>query len=113
MLWFGKAIKDEYRGTTINAVCSQVDIPLTLLRQLHLPTSITVGVDIFNPTTEKFAAFETQWGMNWIRENHFLRYDGFKDYFYPTENENDSLLNKEKLYLKSYLQVLYDEYINY
>ncbi|HRT12992.1 MAG TPA: sulfatase-like hydrolase/transferase [Bacteroidales bacterium] len=114
MLWFGKAIKDEYRGTTINAVCSQVDIPLTLLRQLHLPTEhYRWSLDIFNPTTEKFAAFETQWGMNWIRENHFLRYDGFKDYFYPTENENDSLLNKEKLYLKSYLQVLYDEYINY
>ena len=71
------------------------------------------SLDIFNPNTEEFAAFETSWGLNWIRKDLFLRYDGFQDYFYPSSFENDSIKNREKLYGKSYLQILYQQYLDF
>ncbi len=114
MLWFGEVLKDEYRGTTVDKLCSQVDIPLTILKQLQISTdAYEWSLDIFNPNTEEFAAFETSWGLNWIRKEQFLRYDGFQNYFYPSSFENDSIKNREQLYGKSYLQILYQQYLDF
>ncbi|MFA7672119.1 MAG: LTA synthase family protein [Sphaerochaetaceae bacterium] len=114
MLWVGGAIAEEYRGTTYEKLASQVDIPKTLLHQLHLSAdNYQWSNDIFNPYTQEFAAFETLQGINWIRKDIFLRYDGFKNYFYPTTFAEDSILQQEQLYTKAFLQQLYQQYLDF
>lgn len=115
MLWVGGAVKESFRGTTNDKLASQVDLPKTLLLQLQMSAiHYDWGNDMFNPYTHEFSAFETQWGLNWIRKELFLRYDAFKDYFYPTATDvNDSILLQEQQYHRAYLQKLYQQYLDF
>jgi len=114
MLWLGGALKNEFRGKQIDKLCSQIDIPYTILRQLDINSdSYKWSNNILNPNSGQFVPVETTVGLNWIRPNGFIFYDGFKNESKVSGFENDSVRNQEILYNKAFLQYLYETYLNY
>ncbi len=112
MLFYGEVIKDEMRGSELARLSSQTDIPVTLLSQLNLGTEeFTWSHDLFNPYSPEFAFYEATNGLGWIRnDGHFVwhRSYGYLEMEIP-EAHKDSLIKEGK----SYLQVLFREFMEY
>lgn len=62
VLFWGGALKDEYVGTVINKIGSQVDVAKTLLNQLGLNTKeLNWSKDLLNPNTKEWAIITTSY----------------------------------------------------
>ena len=113
MLWCGGALKDEYRGATVDKYCSHIDISKTILKQLGFTTSQYIwSQDIMNPYAKSATPVEIPNGLGWISSEGYIRYDGQWKTF-PTINgyEDSTSLNTAKTALSAYLQVLYQRYL--
>ncbi|MDR1416776.1 MAG: LTA synthase family protein [Prevotellaceae bacterium] len=112
MLFYGEALKPEFRGKRISHLAAQIDLPKTLLRQLGIDaTPFTWSKDILNPYTENFA---------WAEENigpGYKRPEGSFVYSFDTH----SFINKDlpasdsaRIFREgtAYLQVLFQEFID-
>jgi phosphoglycerol transferase MdoB-like AlkP superfamily enzyme len=113
MLFFGNAIKKEWRGRQFNRVSSQTDIAGTLLPQLGLKaTEFHWSKNLFNPYTGEFAYFEVQIGCGWIRPDGFLAWDHtagrFEQNTFP-DNVKEQRIREGK----SYLEVLFQQFMDY
>jgi len=114
MLFVGDVIKPELRGTLINRFANQSDLATTLLKQLELDASdFHWSRNLFNPYTKQYSYFSFEEGLGWIRPEagHFT-YDARVDHFFEMtipESLQDSIVKEGK----SYLQVLFREYMNY
>ena len=113
MLWLGGALKEEWRGTTVDKLCSYVDLPLTLLKQLGMETSdFSWSNDIFNPYTQQFAPFLNQLGLGWITPQGSFSYDASNGQLYECTIAEEETKQRELLRAKAYLQVLYQRYLD-
>jgi phosphoglycerol transferase MdoB-like AlkP superfamily enzyme len=67
LLFFGDAIKPEYRGTHITKLGNQVDIATTLLTQMGLPhKEFKWSKNLLNPYSKEFAFFDWDNGMGFM-----------------------------------------------
>ncbi|MCP4910996.1 MAG: LTA synthase family protein [Bacteroidetes bacterium] len=113
MLLFGDVLKEEFRGTQMDRISSQTDIPVTLLQQLGLNAlEFTWSRNLFNPTTPEFAFYESDDGVGWITP------DGYFVYSNRTGDLMEITLNnqiKDSVIMdgKSYLQVLFQQFMDY
>lgn len=111
MLFYGKVIREEYRGTTWDKMGNQHDIPATLLAQIDLPANqFPWSKDLFNPYVADFAYFSNEDGAGWIRPDGYFSFDQNSRYFYflePSEQRKDTLI----LEGKAYLQEVFREYL--
>ena len=113
LLIVGGALGDEYVGKKNNKICSNVDITTTILKQLNLSSEeFPWSKNIFNPYSPEFAYFELNEGFGWKTSSGEIVVN-IKDGFNYVEKATDS--EKEKLDLegRSYLQVLFDEFMGY
>jgi len=112
MLITGGALKKEYKGKKYDKICSQTDISTTVLKQLKMDASpFPWSKNLFNPYTKEFAYFELIQGYGYIQPEGFISYYHFSNQVLSTTLP-DSL---QKTALKdggSYLQVLFQEYID-
>lgn len=112
LLLYGDVLKEEYKGKQMDDIASQVDIPKTILTQLEVDASdFKWSKNLFNPNIQHFASISFEEGIGWIRPEGFLFYDGPKNRMMNTnlpKTEQDSLLMEGK----SYLQVLFQEYLD-
>ncbi|MEN8225277.1 MAG: LTA synthase family protein [Bacteroidota bacterium] len=112
MLLYGNVIKEEYRGTHLDKLASQTDIPVTILKQLGMETSEYYwSRDLFNPYSPDFVFYEATNGVGWIRPyGHFVwdKNVGFREKEVP-EEKSEILIEEGK----AYLQVLFREFIDY
>ena len=114
MLFYGEVIKPEHRGTTVKNFANQSDMATTLLKQMNLDASeFHWSRNLFNPNTQQFAYFSFEEGLGWIRppSGHFTydaRINHFNEMSIP-EISKDSIIREGK----SYLQILFDEYMSY
>ena len=114
MMFLGGALKDEYKGTRHNKIASQTDLTKTLLNQLNFESNeFKWSKDLFNPYTPEFAYFEINQGFGWIRDDGYLSYDKFSDRLYHNTYSDSLLLQQRLVEGQSYLQVLFQEYIDY
>ncbi len=114
MMFLGGALKQEYKGTTYNKVCSQTDLTKTLLNQLGFNSNeFKWSKDLFNPYTPEFAYFELNQGFGWIRNDGYLSYDKFSKQFFNKTYTDSLLLQKRLTEGQAYLQILFQEYIDY
>ena len=111
MLFFGKVIGEEFRGTTWRTMGNQHDIPATLLAQLGLPSlQFHWSKNLFNPYVAEFAYFTNEDGAGWIRPDGYFSFDKNIPYFYffePSEKRQDTLIQEGK----AYLQEVFKEYL--
>ncbi len=114
MMFFGDVIKPEYRGYKYEKLASQVDIAKTLLHQLDLDASpFKWSRDLFKSGGEEFAYYTFIDGVGWIRKNeYYVWHHQLKRVFYQVADSEASALKMEKE-SKSFLQVLFDEYLQY
>ncbi len=113
LLILGDVIKEEFKGTRVSRICSHIDIPSTLLHQLDISSEdFTWSRNLFNPTTGEFAFYEATEGIGWISpDGYFIYHRQMDDYF-----KKDITSDKEEQVIKegkAYLQVLFQEYIDY
>lgn len=114
LLLVGEPLEKAYRDSTYDKLCSQVDIPATLLNQLKLDASaFKWSKNLFNPTSKEFAYYGFNDGLGWMRPDSFFVYHkGLDKYLFeqrPGFSDHPQMLRQGY----SYLQVLFDEYLNY
>ena len=114
MMFWGNAVKDEYKGYRYKKICSQLDIASTLLNQLGVSAErYEWSKNLFNPHAPSFAAYECFDGLGWIRPGQYLVYSHSNKNF-PYEKTNSpaekARLEKEG---KSFLQTMFQQYTDY
>ena len=111
MLFYGEVIKEEFRGLKVNRLSNQMDLATTLLNQLRLDsTPFKWSRDLFNPYSPEFAYYSFEEGLGWISQNGHFVYDARVDH-YNEDTVPDELKEKTKKQGKSFLQVLFEEYM--
>jgi len=113
LLITGGALAEEYRGKQNNKLCSNVDVTTTLLKQLGLSANdFFWSKDIFNPYSPEFVYFELNDGFGWKRTYGEEVFSIKNNHNYVQKVSEDK---KEELNLegRAYLQVLFDEFMEY
>lgn len=111
LLFYGNAIREEFRGTRCHALGNQHDLAATLLSQLGLPSgAFRYSKDLLNPSCPQFAYYTTEDGVGWIRPNSYFTYDKGPDFYYWWTDPNlpDSVRQEGK----AYLQTVFGEYMS-
>lgn len=110
LLFVGGALKEEWRGKTIDKVVSQLDIVSTLLHQMHLPPErYKWSRNIFNPYTPSSAYYVFYDGGGYVNDTG---YSGI-NFKYPksviTNMEDSSLVKRYNAKAASFYQLVYEE----
>jgi phosphoglycerol transferase MdoB-like AlkP superfamily enzyme len=117
LLFFGGAIKDEYRGKHVIKLGSQTDIAATVLAQLDLPyrQQFRWSKDLLNPTSKSFAFFDWDNGFGFMLPEQSVSYDnlGGEVIYTKHPNANKAVNEKALLYGKAYLQQVFTDYMAY
>ncbi len=112
LLFFGEVLKKEFQGKKINTFANQSDLATTLLKQLDLDTQpFKWSRNLFNPYYPEFAYYSFEEGMGWVtRSGHFV-YEPRIDHYHE-ETLKEPLKDSIRQDGKSYLQTLFNEYMN-
>lgn len=102
MIWSGGAVKES---VNIEKVCSQADVAVTLLNQLHINTTDFIfSKDVINPTSKEFAFYSFPNGFGLASDKGKVIYnDDVKKVILEQGLATDTLL----LQGKAFLQYLY------
>jgi len=113
MLFYGDVIKPEYRGYKCDHLGGHHDLAATLLHQLNLDAKpFRWSIDLLNPKSPAYGYFSFEEGVGWVRKSGYFAYDERMKHYYQLRlpaNEKDSILKEGK----SFLQVLFDDYMHY
>lgn len=113
LLFYGNVIIDNFKGSKISNVTSQNDLATTILKQMDLNAEeFKWSRNLFNPGVKEFAYFEANDGVGWITQNGFYTYLHKNNSHFQIqlpEEMKDSIVDDGK----AYLQVLFQEYIDY
>ena len=113
MLFYGDVLKSEYRGYKCNKLGGHHDLAATLLHQLNLDSSpFKWSIDLLNPTSPEYGYYSFEEGLGWVRKSGYFSYDERMKHYHQMKlapSEKDSLIKEGK----SYLQVLFDDYMHY
>jgi len=114
MLFYGNVIKDEFKGKPYNKLCTQTDFPKTLMKQLDMNSDdLFWSNDLYTPTRNQYAFHTFNDGVGWITPSGIYGYD----HTLKTVIEKNIWVKRAEPRLekeaKSYLQVLFDEYLAY
>lgn len=115
MFWTGGALRQEYKGQTVETLCQQTDIAATLLAQIGVSSAeLPYSHDIFNPQAPHFAfyAWPDGFGMlmpdcTYIQDNNYDGH-GLEGYWDPKFHDfgtNDPEGKAQRLG-KAYLQTV-------
>lgn len=75
LLFWGPALEDSYKGKRQENICSQADIPTTLLYQMKIDSKeYQWSRDMMNPKVIPFAFHTVIRGYGWVSENGNLTY---------------------------------------
>ncbi|MBW4889930.1 sulfatase-like hydrolase/transferase [Mucilaginibacter sp. HMF5004] len=117
LLFFGGAIKDEYRGKHVIKLGNQTDIAATVLAQMDIPyrAYFRWSKDLLNPTSQPFAFFDWDNGFGFMTPQQAISFDNLgKEVIYTKHPNVPKAVNEKKLlYGKAYLQQVFTEYMAY
>jgi phosphoglycerol transferase MdoB-like AlkP superfamily enzyme len=106
MLWIGGAMSAH--GITIDKTGSQVDIALTLLRQLGLEEDYPFAKDLLTEGSHSFAFYTFNEGFGFITDSSKYIYDHKAGTSVLEEGKDPETAGR---FGKAYLQVLYDDFL--
>jgi len=114
LIFFGDAIREEYRGKRIDKLGSQVDLVATLYRQLGMKSNrYTWSRDLLDTNTKPFAFFS--WANGWgVLDDHCaVSFDHVGKVISYTAG-NDSSCEKQLFKRgQAYMQDVYQQYLDY
>ncbi|WP_299568099.1 LTA synthase family protein [uncultured Pedobacter sp.] len=114
LIFYGDVIKEEFRGKDFNQTGSQLDLSATLLAQLKINSKeFKWSKNLLNPYYRHFAYFSWDNGFGFIENGHTVTFDNFGKSILYNSNPEDAKKTNEILTLgKSYLQSVYQQFIN-
>lgn len=114
LIFYGDVIKEEFRGKVYNKTGSQQDLPATLLAQLNIKANnFKWSKNLLNPYTRNFAYFSWDDGFGFIENGHTVTFDNVgKSVLHNSKAEDATQTNKNIINGKSYLQSVYQQFIN-
>ena len=114
LIFYGDVIKEEFRGKIFNKTGSQQDLPATLLAQLNINIdSFKWSKNLLNPYAKNFAYFSWDDGFGFIENGHAVTFDNVgKSVLHNSKAEDATQTNKNIINGKSYLQSVYQQFIN-
>jgi phosphoglycerol transferase MdoB-like AlkP superfamily enzyme len=116
LLFFGDAIKPEYRGMKINKLGNQTDIAATLLAQLNMPQQkFKWSKNLLNPYTSEFAFFDWDNGFGFMFPDQAVSYDssGQRMIYVKNKQAGKALTDETLLHGKAFMQQIFTEYLAY
>lgn len=114
LIFYGDVIKEEFRGKVYDKTGSQNDLPATLLSQLNIDAKdFKWSKNLLNPYAKHFAYFSWDDGFGFVENGHTVTFDNVgKSVLYNSKAEDASQTNKNIINGKSYLQSVYQQFIN-
>ncbi len=116
LLFFGGALKEEYKGQRIDKYGSQVDIASTLLNQMDVSdTAFHYSKNLLNPHTKGFAFYSWDNGFGYIDQDKSVSYDptSKKILFTVPEKLEEAKKKKALADAKALMQSVYTDFLNY
>ena len=114
LLFFGDVINPAFRGKSNHILASQHDLVATLLHQLDLDAKpFKWSKNLMNPYSKNFAYYALNNGFGFTTKDCWLAYNyQSKEYDWNLckEKKQEENLQKDG---KAYLQVLFQEYLDY
>ena len=112
MLFYGNAIKPEWRKKEIKSAFSHLDITPTLLKQLGLNAEhYTWGKDMFNPTAPHFAYYCYYYGAGMVTDSVYISLHRALNEPIEYKGKSSEEINKLTQQLKAFQQVFYDDFL--
>lgn len=110
LLFFGNALKSEFKKYRCSKIGNQHDIAATLLNQLNIAsTSYVWSKNLLNPRTKDFAYYSNETVLGWISNSDSIAYS-----FVEKKNiANNSYSKINDLNAKAYLQYVYATFNRY
>lgn len=119
-LIYGEPLKKEYRGKKNNRLASQYDIPATLLGQLGMEhKQFKWSNNIMNPYANEYVYYGFDDGLGFMTpDSNYFVYQawekdspnkGYKNIHFDNKQKQDSIMKLGE----SYLQQLYQDYLDY
>ena len=114
MLFYGNVIKPEYRGKKYEKVASQTDFAATLLAQMKIShNEFEWSRDLFNPYSNQFAFYSSKYGFGWVEPKNYFSYNHDAGKFFEVIFESPQSQKKAVKRGKSFLEVLFQKYLDY
>jgi phosphoglycerol transferase MdoB-like AlkP superfamily enzyme len=114
LLFFGEVLKPEFKGKKNHLIGSHHDLAATLLSQLKIThDNFNWSKNLMNPYSKPFAFYSSPTWIGFCTPKGFCSYDyRLKDFnlkIVPNERDTPELANNGK----AYLQVLFQQYLDY
>ncbi len=112
LIFYGPALKEEWRGREILKIGGQADLAATLLNQIGVSSAgFDYSKDLLNPNSKDFAYYVFTEGFGWVFPGNFFIYD------HRSKSETERKMNKSNVkgpgpdIGKAYLQILFEDYL--
>jgi len=117
LLFYGKALKDEYKGLKTGRIADNSSLTKTLLKQLGLPAeTFTWGSDLFNPVSPEFAYVVLNDGYMWKTPKGEVVYSMMWSHYYSKKFPEGTSRKEIESFTregKSYVQVLFQDFLEH
>lgn len=114
MMFYGNVIKEGFKGKPYTKICGQSDLPKTLLNQLGMKSDkFYWSNDLYNPSRKEYAFHSFENGVGWITPYGTYGYEHSLDKVIENTLNDSTRFNNIEIQAKSYLQVLFEDYLNY
>lgn len=114
LLFFGGALKEEFRGRVIDKVCNQTDIAATLFSQLGWShAEYSWSKDVLNPNTPDYSFYNWDDGFGLVGKDQIITFGiGERKVIYR-QNNNQQAESDLTYKAKAIMQSVYQHYIDY
>jgi phosphoglycerol transferase MdoB-like AlkP superfamily enzyme len=115
LLFYGEALRPEWRGAKTDRISDNSSVPKTLLRQLGLSTeAFRWGADLFNPYSPEYAYMVLNNGYAWKSPEGEVVYSFLWSHYYKKEFPEGTSAAQEETFFKkgkSFVQELFREFL--
>ncbi len=111
MLWWGGAIKDEFKGMRVEKIGSQYDLAKTLCVQLSRNAdSYQFGKDLFNGGTKDFAMYVHHKGFGWVDTEGYFSFDLDRNKVNESSYQSEEAFNSAFKKCRSFISTIYRDF---
>ena len=117
LLFYGNALKDEFKGIKTDRIADNSSLPKTLLKQLGLPAeNFPWGSDLFNPVSSEFAYVVLNDGFMWKTPKGEVVYSMMWSHYYSKKFPEGTSSKEIESFIhdgKSYVQTLFQDFLDH
>ena len=116
MLWCGNVIKEEFKGSRVEKIGSQTDLPALVLSQLQINhDEFNWSKNLWQPSCPEFAFYAFDGGFGLVRPGARITYETAANNATFMKIDTSSTITEQELLkqAKSYMQCSFQRYMDY